>query len=581
MMSKVDDAIIPPVPNDWDRCHAYNETKRRYCRQVPVPLCINSTTCSQPRYCGNHMHLLDDGDCMERNDNSAVVDAVKSKRPRGGLTTDRVGRRIAFRGKRVPCPIDSSHFIFEGDIPKHVLICPKVKCQQELAGKEYYCKGINLGGFGEMERRVGDLASPDDDRKNDSSSSELDEVKKLAYAVLRVFHHLFLAKNDGKSNATLSINQLQNITESEIYNALTESDLSVMEEKIDSVTTSNLSAAEVQSKETSVRPGRLTTTIAKHNINAGGSRHLRQIASILGHVRCKGLISTKTEEDDKTRNVNPLIIEVGAGRGMTGLIVAGAMAASLDITNSSSRVNLCLVEKSGTRRKAERKTRSANGYSAEDCLRLDMVDIKRVKADLSDIDMPKALQSQLGSLEFSKTVVIAKHLCGAGTDLAIMSMRNLDSVDGCVMATCCHGLCSWNEYVGRNCLLELFHEKVGGLTTFGDDQFNVLKRWSSAAVSVERKSALEEYPTKGDDDNNMKETHYVDKADDGKGQNIFALSIELGLSCGGAGLGRACQRIIDYGRCDYLKGRGFKVDLFHYVPPDVTPQNALIVATKI
>jgi len=79
----------------------------------------------------------------------------------------------------------------------------------------------------------------------------------------------------------------------------------------------------------------------------------------------------------------------------------------------------------------------------------------------------------------------------------------------------------------------------------------------------------------------MKETHYVDKADDGKGQNIFALSIELGLSCGGAGLGRACQRIIDYGRCDYLKGRGFKVDLFHYVPPDVTPQNALIVATKI
>jgi tRNA:m4X modification enzyme len=531
------------------------------------------------------MHLLEeDDDCMERNDNSAVV-AVKSKRPRGGLTTDRVGRRIAFRGKRVPCPIDPSHFIFEGDIPKHILICPKVKCQQELAGKEYYCKGINLGGFGDMERRVGrDLASPDDDRKNESSNIELDETSKLAYAVLRVFHHLFLAKNDGKSNATLSIKQLQNITESEIYNALPESDLSVMEEKIDSVTPS-LSVAEVQSKEPSVRPGRLTTTIAKHNINAGGSRHLRQIASILGHVRCKGLISTtkKTEEGDKTRNVNPLIIEVGAGRGMTGLIVAGAMAESLDCTNSSSRVNLCLVEKSGTRRKAERKTRSADGYSAEDCIRLDMVDITRVKADLSDVDMSKALQSQLGSLLYSKTIVIAKHLCGAGTDLAIMSMRNIDSVDGCVMATCCHGLCSWNEYVGRNCLLELFHgETVGGLTTFTDEQFNVLKRWSSAAVSGERKSALENNPTKGDDDNDVKETHYVDKADDEKGQNIFALSIELGLSCGAAGLGRACQRIIDYGRCDYLKGRGFKVvNMVHYVPPDVTPQNALIVATRI
>lgn len=507
------------------------------------------------------MHLLED-DCMERNDS-----AVKSKRPRG--VTDRVGRRIAFRGKRIPCPIDPSHFIFEGDVPKHVLICPAVKCQQELAGKEYYCKGINLGGFGDMERRARDLASPDDDdNKDESSNSDSDEVKKLAYAVLRVFHHLFLAKN-GKSNAVLSIEQLQNITESEIYNALTEADLSGVEEE------------EVGSVETSV-PGRLTTTIVNHNINAGGPRHLRQIASILGHARRQGLITTKKTEEGDEEEINPLIIEVGAGRGMTGLIVAGAMAASFDFTNSSSsRVNLCLVEKSGTRRKAERKTRSAEGYSAEDCLRLDLVDIQRVKADLADVDMPKALQSQLGSLIYSKTVVIAKHLCGAGTDLAIMSIRNLDSVDGCVMATCCHGLCSWNEYVGRNCLLKLFHgETVGGLTTFGDDQFNVLKRWSSAAVSVERKPASENNSTKGDD-NDMKETHYVDKADDGKGQNIFALSIELGLSCGGKGLGRAVQRIIDYGRCDYLKGRGFKVIMVHYVPPDVTPQNALIVATRI
>jgi tRNA:m4X modification enzyme len=528
------------------------------------------------------MHLLDDDDerSMERNI-SAVV--VKSKRPRGGLTTDRVGRRMAFRGKRVPCPIDPSHFIFEGDIPKHVLICPAVKCQQELAGKEYYRKGINLGGFGEMERRVGDLASLDDDNnRNESSYSELDEVKKLAYAVLRVFHHLFLAKNNGKSNAALSIEQLQNITESEIYNALIEADLSGEEEVIGKLTP-NLSAAEVQSKETSL-PGRLTSTIAKHNINAGGPRHLRQIASILGHARCKGLISTKKTEEGDNEEINPLIIEVGAGRGMTGLIVAGAMAASLNVTNSSSsRVNLCLIEKSGTRRKAERKTRSADGYSAEDCLRLDMVDIKRVKADLADIDMPKALETQLGSLVYSKTVVIAKHLCGAGTDLALMSMRHLDLVDGCVMATCCHGLCTWNEYVGRNCLLELFHgEKTGGLTTFGNDQFNVLKRWSSAAVSVARKPALANNSIMGDDDNDdMKETHYVDKADDGKGQNIFALSIELGLSCGGKGLGRAVQRIIDYGRCDYLKGRGFKVNMVHYVPPDVTPQNALIVATRI
>mmetsp|Transcript_7007 Transcript_7007/g.14062 ORF Transcript_7007/g.14062 Transcript_7007/m.14062 type:complete len:103 (-) Transcript_7007:242-550(-) len=58
-----------------------------------------------------------------------------------------------------------------------------------------------------------------------------------------------------------------------------------------------------------------------------------------------------------------------------------------------------------------------------------------------------------------KTMVVAKHLCGAGTDLALKSLRDLASagaIDGCVMATCCHGLCSWKEYVGRDHLRSLF-----------------------------------------------------------------------------------------------------------------------------
>jgi len=195
--------------------------------------------------------------------------------------------------------------------------------------------------------------------------------------------------------------------------------------------------------------------------------------------------------------------------------------------------------------------------------------------------MSKALKSQLGSVEFPTTIMIAKHLCGVGTDLAIKSIRNLGSIDGCVMATCCHGLCSWNDYVGRNCLLSLFCGESGGLTAFGEDRFNMLKRWTTAAVSEERPPASGNDST-SIDDNGPKEHHHEGQADDEKGlrSSIFTISKELGLSCGGKGLGRACQRLIDYGRCDYMKGRGFKVNMCHYVPQNVTPQNALIVASR-
>ncbi len=567
--------VMPSLPDVWGRCHAYIELKGRYCRQMPVPLDGISINNNQPRYCGNHMHLL--RECLAISEPEQAHDLdISEERNNNAKKPRAVDRRNKHRGDRVPCPIDPSHFIFEGMTSKHVLICPAVKRKQELADKDYFCEGINLGGYGDM----GHASSVGGGQ---CTISESKEVKKLAHAVLRVFHHLFLSESVASEQFTLTDRQLQNISESDIYNALPETDLSWAEDDECSMATIQ-STEEVHNGDNQAIDkkdlGRLTSIITKHRVNAGGPRHLRQIASILGHARRVGLIST-TEAGKADAMNSPLIVEMGAGRGMTGLVVAGAMAASLD-ADTSTRVSLCLVERSGTRRKAERKIRTAEGYSTGDCLRLDLVDIARVKCDLADVDMSKALEFQLGSVVFSKTVMIAKHLCGAGTDLAIRSIRNLGSIDGCVMATCCHGLCSWNDYVGRDCLLGLFRGKSGGLTTFGEDHFNMLKRWTSAAVSEERLPASGLESTIVDNNNNKtKEHHNVGQAEDkGLQSNIFALSKELGLSCGGKGLGRACQRLIDYGRCDYMKGRGFRVNLVHYVPSDVTPQNALIVATK-
>lgn len=51
-------------------------------------------------------------------------------------------------------------------------------------------------------------------------------------------------------------------------------------------------------------------------------------------------------------------------------------------------------------------------------------------------------------------------------------------------------------------------------------------------------------------------------------------------------MGRACQRLIDYGRCDYMKEAIFqndqvKVGISHYVKDTVTPQNAMLYASTI
>ena len=68
---------------------------------------------------------------------------------------------------------------------------------------------------------------------------------------------------------------------------------------------------------------------------------------------------------------------MGAGRGMTGLVVAGAMGASMQSENA--KVQLCLVERAGTRGKAESRVRMSKGTQLkDDCLRLDLVDVTRV-----------------------------------------------------------------------------------------------------------------------------------------------------------------------------------------------------------
>jgi hypothetical protein len=78
------------------------------------------------------------------------------------------------------------------------------------------------------------------------------------------------------------------------------------------------------------------------------------------------------------------------------------------------------------------------------------------------VTAPSATATTASTEENRQLVVIAKHLCGAGTDLALKSLEPINQVSACVMATCCHGACTWDDYVGRDYLCQTMKSKAQG-----------------------------------------------------------------------------------------------------------------------
>jgi hypothetical protein len=96
--------------------------------------------------------------------------------------------------------------------------------------------------------------------------------------------------------------------------------------------------------------------------------------------------------------------------------------------------------------------------------------------------------------DHKKVVIMAKHLCGAATDLALRSLNAFvaPSADdgagggavlaararGLAIATCCHHACNWRDYLGREWLA------AQGVSPA---EFDVMKIWSGWAHTLRTK----------------------------------------------------------------------------------------------
>ena len=142
---------------------------------------------------------------------------------------------------------------------------------------------------------------------------------------------------------------------------------------------------------------------------------------------------------------------------MLGLVVAGVAASG--VSEESGGVELVMVERSSVRRKAGTRVRNAGKdvdvkASQENEYRLDT---SKISDTLVRVDLEHALLTKVVKDDGRDLVVVAKHLCGAGTDIAlrgVSKIRDYKGFRGIAMATCCHGICTFAHLVGREQLVE-------------------------------------------------------------------------------------------------------------------------------
>lgn len=397
--------------------------------------------------------------------------------------------------RRIPCPLDPKHTVYEDQLKKHIKKCNSREKPQPV----FYVQNINSGSL--------DIDTCEEQVSLSSMSKE--ELQKLTETLLRVTSGLDPPLPDRK----LCHSALQ-----EALNDPTNGDTA--------------------------------------------SKHLKQQASILGHLDRLGLLGK-----------SHCFVEFGAGRGKLSHWV------NIAIENVEN-VHFLLVERATTRFKVDGKQKNSTFERLH-------IDIQHLSLDR----VPSLVQKQL------PVIGIGKHLCGAGTDLGLRCLVqnysnlvkepqykclkvdpgelednaedkaiNTCPVKGIVIALCCHHRCDWHQYVGRD-----FFQKLG----LGQREFGVFQRMSSWATCGSRTAGqiLIENEKREPEET---EEHDLDLKNTDcslEGVQGLALTVEEREN-----LGRLCKLLIDHGRLDYLNSMGYTACLEYYTEPEVSLENVLLIA---
>jgi len=87
------------------------------------------------------------------------------------------GRDWRDKGRRIPCPHDPRHSIYEKDLQHHLNNCPMFKQKQAVEAQPFYSENINMGAAGVREELDDDDAEAEEERLR--KGEELPKFKTL------------------------------------------------------------------------------------------------------------------------------------------------------------------------------------------------------------------------------------------------------------------------------------------------------------------------------------------------------------------------------------------------------------------
>ena len=158
----------PPLPSDWDRCHAYLTLKKRYCRQERTKGLL---------YCGNHFDFITTCTPCPPTSTNDVTANDESEKGMSNIKRPRLNNEssIALK-KRIRCPLDGSHTIYEAHLKSHLKKCNAAKNKIIDRSQAYYRHGVNQGGCGSLHQINVNNEKGGDDRNNNVIKSETKQV---------------------------------------------------------------------------------------------------------------------------------------------------------------------------------------------------------------------------------------------------------------------------------------------------------------------------------------------------------------------------------------------------------------------
>lgn len=290
--------------------------------------------------------------------------------------------------KRVICPLDPKHSVYEKNLQKHLKKC---NAKEKCLGK-YDIKNINVSEKSERSSVNQETYHPNETEK---PSLEFTTYKELGDAQLTHIIEL-LQSFDKKFN-------LFNLK----YNKLTDEFLeSVSEEKQD-----------------------------KNN------KHLDQISSIVSHVE----VLLQNANDNDIKDQSTCLVELGAGRGKLSYWYEQSRSDKVEKNNEyiKKKLNILLVERGSQRFKFDYHFKKESADFER--IRIDLKDFW-----LNEVDLIKKSEKYLLYGKHLCGVATDYALRCLKYSLEELSNTNEElKFSGLVLAVCCHNQCVWESFCGK------------------------------------------------------------------------------------------------------------------------------------